>query len=116
MHNVSEHKQPWERMKRLTYSGAEGSVVLEIYRQPEGKMKVEAYICNLMVEPDCRGKGYGKSLIEWAEKKAKEHGFKKVYLSWRLTESKDFVRRWYERMGYKEVAFGNDGSLMMKEL
>lgn len=59
---------------------------------PNGKC---AYLMNVFVSPEYRGKGYGKELIQWLIRKAREKGANKIYL-----ESSEIGRKIYEIMGF----------------
>lgn len=47
-------------------------------RGPEGRRR--AYVCDIIVEPDQRGKGYGKQIMLSAEKAVQEMGYRKIGL------------------------------------
>lgn len=59
----------------------------------------EYYIDTVCVNPDFRGQGIGTSLLEHAEKVAREAGFMKLTLN--VEEEKESAIRLYERVGYR---------------
>ena len=54
----------------------------------------EPYLANVYIKEEYRGQGYSKILINDALKKAKELGYKKLYLHSRL-------ENYYEKFGFK---------------
>jgi len=59
-----------------------------------------ATLSNIAVNSDFQGHGLGRSLLDYAESKAKEHGFKKLHLTTHvlLTENLEIYKhlRWKE--------------------
>jgi ribosomal protein S18 acetylase RimI-like enzyme len=113
---VQVQEQTWYTMTRylLTLDGA--SVQLETYSIPQGQFNVKAYIYALWVDESERRKGKATKLMNMAERIAKQHGYKEVFLDWSSNEAELSTFKWYERRGYKEIAFGEVKSLMKKEL
>lgn len=59
---------------------------------PNGKC---AYLMNVFVSPEYRGKGYGKQIVEWLIQKAIENEATKIYL-----ESSQSGKKVYEKAGF----------------
>lgn len=63
---------------------------------------------NIAVRPDCQGQGFGRVLIEFAEREAKRLGYTKLrlYTHEKMTENIDL----YRRIGFMETGRGQRGS------
>jgi ribosomal-protein-alanine N-acetyltransferase len=61
----------------------------------------ECELGNLAVAPDERCRGIGRSLLEWALRKARERGAERVYLEVRV--SNRIARELYESRGFVQV-------------
>ncbi len=59
----------------------------------------EVSIINVAVDPECRGCGYGKKLMQAAEDFAREHGCASITLE--VRESNTPARVLYEKTGYR---------------
>jgi ribosomal protein S18 acetylase RimI-like enzyme len=59
----------------------------------------EAYVSMIVVSELARGKGVGKQLLDWADKKAKDLGFSAITL---FVASSNRAKALYERQGYVE--------------
>ncbi|CAG5081904.1 GNAT family N-acetyltransferase [Parvicella tangerina] len=72
---------------------------------PEGVAELVKYY----VSGTVRGKGYGKQLMEICEEKAKEMGYRQLYIE-STEDFKDAVRI-YEKIGYRQLgrALGDSG-------
>lgn len=57
------------------------------------------YISNIATNPEARGLGVGKILMNFAEEKAKEYGYKGVSLMAKNEE----VSKFYEKLDYKKI-------------
>jgi ribosomal protein S18 acetylase RimI-like enzyme len=44
------------------------------------KSQLRPYVCNLLVHPQCRGRGYGRQLIQACETEAQKQGYQQVNL------------------------------------
>ena len=65
----------------------------------------------LMADPDWRGAGIGRELVAFAERWARERGLTTMQLELLVPQtwshpSKEFLRQWYERAGYRVVRKG----------
>lgn len=84
---------------------------------PEAR-KDEFYIDTVCVNPDFRGHGIGSTLLEHAEKVARQEGFSKAALNVEL--EKEAAIRLYERIGYHIaepwVIYGGNFHHMVKQL
>lgn len=69
-----------------------------------------AYLCNMAVAADARGKGVGAALLDAAHDAAAVGGASRVYLHLRLTDADGPAGRLYGRAGYAEV--GRDAPLV----
>jgi ribosomal protein S18 acetylase RimI-like enzyme len=113
---VVVQQQSWYKLTRylLTLDGA--SVQLETYPIPQGQFNVKAYIYALWVDESERRKGKATKLMNMAERIAKQHGYKEVFLDWHVKEAAQSTLAWYGRRGYKSVAFNDEKTLLKKEL
>ena len=116
MTHFTIHRQEWHTLTRYILSCEEGTITLELYKEPQGHDKVQAYICNLWVKEPYRKQGIAAQLLNKIEEIAREDGHKEVWLQWDRRDTENFVRKWYERQGYAKKAFGNNILLMKKEL
>ena len=86
--------------------------IVEVRVFKDGKHKGEAYLWNLFVNPECRGRGYARILMQAAYDRAQESGCHTCVLEWDMKESPRWVFQWYTRLGYDEKEFGHDNALM----
>jgi GNAT superfamily N-acetyltransferase len=56
---------------------------------------------NLAVDPEAQGRGFGKMLIDYAEKQAREAGFHRIFLYTNEVMTENL--RYYPRLGYTET-------------
>lgn len=111
-----EQRQVWQSLIRYIIMTEHSSVQLELYNEPRGDDKVTAYIWALWTDKDFRLKGRAARLLHRAEALAREAGHEYVWLEWDRRDTPLAVFKWYERMGYQEVSFGRDNSLLKKKL
>lgn len=78
--------------------------------------KAEALIYSLWVDEFARRRGVGRKLLDMAEREARRMGCKIVCLEWDYRETPEWVRRWYNRMGYSEQREPNNVWLLTKKL
>ena len=90
--------------------------IIEVTTFHAGKRKGTAYIWNLHVNDECRGKGYGQHLLDTAIREAVKKGCHTAELDWSSLDSPEWVLRWYLRQGFTEAEFGNKNVLLRKEL
>lgn len=93
-----------ERMQAITdvsgsaFVAAEGDIVVGgIYRS-------NALLQGLVVDPRYRGRGYGRRLVEAAERALQSEGYEEAELI--VDQEKKAERRWYEKMGYRKGFVG----------
>lgn len=86
-----------EHVKRLT---GKAPVLVKEARDDE------FYLDTVVVRSDCRGKGFGKVLLEAFEKEGERRGYDCVSLL--VDEENSRARQLYERVGYRQ-----DGELML---
>ncbi len=98
-------EQRWHYGRRFLITTEGASAHLEIYDQPEGEYKVQAYFGALWVEPEYRRKGLARKLLHKAEEIARAEGMEFVFLEWRKACTLREIARWYEREGYNDIAF-----------
>lgn len=93
----------------------------------EGKIQVDllendssyghtAFIWDLYVREDCRGRGIAKQLMGYALQRAKDYGYTTATLEWELKDTIREIAWWYSRLGFEDKEFGNGCSLMVKDL
>lgn len=82
---------------------------LWIVLQRRGGAPGEAWIYDIELYEEFRGKGYGRALLEVAEKEAKSHGVKKLGLN--VFGNNSIARSLYDSAGYETTAIQ-----MMKDL
>lgn len=95
-------KQEWKEYTRYIISDEYGSVMLNLYNEPqkcESKLYT-AWIWGLYVCPQYRRKGYAKLLLKEAERIALENGHKDVYMEWDGKETPLDILDFYVREGY----------------
>lgn len=112
--HIQEQKWHYGRRFLITTEGA--SAHLEIYVEPVGYERIQAYFGALWVESAFRRKGLARQILRKAEEIAKENGQTAVFLEWRKTDTPVKIARWYEREGYRGVSLGNGYTLYKKEL
>lgn len=78
--------------------------------------KADALIYSLWVDEFARRRGVGRKLLEMAEREARRMGCKTVCLEWDWRETPEWVRRWYNRMGYSKQREPNNVWLLTKKL
>lgn len=113
---INIQKQTWQRLTLYLLTTEGASVQLEIYPEPEGKFKEQAYICKLWVEPEYRRKGIAKALLNTAEALARRNGMEAVFLDWYEPDTPRWMLDHYIERGYDDVAFADDNALLKKIL
>lgn len=90
-------------------------------KQLDGSREPVCELQRMFLSPDVRGKGIGKSLIDLCLNRAKELGYKKVYLE--SLKNMHSAIALYQRSGFEKInaPLGNTGHggcdvFMMKEL
>lgn len=92
--------QNWDYYYRAIIVSQQGSVFVEyndLYAE-DGS----AFIWGLNVLVGCRGKGYGKKLLQYAEEFAKTKKVKRCFLDWQ-EDSPRWILDFYLRNGYIEI-------------
>lgn len=90
--------------------------IVEVKIHKTGEHKGEAYIWNLHVEKEYRGRGLGKLLLNAAHNVALNEGCDRASLDWSIEEAPKWVFDWYIRIGFDEQEFGRDCAYMVKPL
>ena len=71
------------------------------------------YICNLLVSPKNRGRGYGKYLMQQCEEHVRKLGFRKIFLH---VEPGSTAYYLYVRLGYTPILTVNKNVLFMSKM
>lgn len=74
-----------------------------------------AWFWNFQIKPVFRGKGVGKEIMTAAIEDAKANHCTTIKLNYDWRDSPKWVREWYERLGFKEEGFDNQGVVTMKK-
>ena len=90
--------------------------VVELAVSKHSEHKGEAFVWNLYVDENHRGKGLSMKLMNEAHKTAKHLRAKYTALEWSLKESPYWVKELYFRLGYDEEKIDNDYVLMKREI
>jgi len=61
----------------------------------------DAYINNIAVDPDYKGQGYGRILMDYAEKVALERDYHYLLLATHIKLSNNII--YYNKLGYEEI-------------
>jgi len=61
-----------------------------------------AWIYDISIDEEHRGKGYGRALLNGLEQVAREHGLESIGLN--VFAGNDYARRLYERAGYEPTS------------
>lgn len=70
---------------------------------------------NFWVKEKHRRQSIGTKLMQHAEDIARNKGHKAVFLEHDWRDTAEYVREWYERTGYTEIGFNNEGVTLMKK-
>ena len=104
-------------LTRLTVVSEDGIAKIQIDLLTKHKhFGTTAFIWDLYVHPDHRRKGIAKELMQYALRRAKEHGHTTATLEWNLKDTPREVAWWYADMGFDEKEFSNTYALMVKQL
>lgn len=68
----------------------------------KGPEASSAWIYDIAIDEEHRGKGYGRALLNGLEQVAREHGLESIALN--VFAGNDYARRLYERAGYKPTS------------
>ena len=90
--------------------------IVEVCLFKTGKRAGEAFIWNLFVREEHRGKGYGRALLSDALDVAMLADCEKATLEWERHESPKWVYDWYVREGFDESEFSDSYAFMVKTL
>lgn len=88
--------------------------IVEVTVFKTGDRRGEAYLWNLHVTEDCRGRGYGRALLSEAYDVAMLADCDRITLDWELKDSPYWVFDWYVREGFDEREFGRGCAFMVK--
>ena len=117
--------QEWLGCRRLLIVPDEeksASVQLDIFSDDEmgksykEKYKADALVFSLWVGKEERRAGWGSILMKAVELYALVFGCNTIALKYDSREAPEWVRQWYERLGYEEKVFGRHYSLMVKQI
>ena len=90
-----------------------GTLTLQVFKTEH---KGDAYLWNFHVLPICRGKGYGRKLLDRALKIARENHCRRAVLDWDGRDTPLWVYDWYTRRGFDESKIGRGCAQMVKPL
>ncbi len=79
----------------------------------EDKNSRELFLSNLIVKPEDRNKGIGKTLLNYSETAAKKLGIRRIALKV-LIDS--WMEDWYKRCGYQEDYIWDENDRIVKYL
>ncbi len=117
--NFIQHWFDFDRII-MTDEANRASVQLEIFHKDDEARhehyKADCLLYALWVNEQYREDGAARKLMGRALLMAKEHGCKSVALEYDRREAPEWVRKWYERIGFEGKAFGRYESLMVKQL
>ena len=121
MTKIIESISEWTstNVTRLTIvtDGGEGKVQVDLPNDKENRFgERTALIWDLYVHPDYRRRGIAKELMQYALKRAKEHGFNTATLEWELEDTPRHIAWWYGSLGFDEKEFSDSYALMVKQL
>ncbi len=68
----------------------------------EGPNASSAWIYDIAIDEEHRGKGYGRALLNGLEQVAREHGHESIGLN--VSAGNDYARRLYERAGFQPTS------------
>ena len=88
--------------------------IVEVTIFKTGERRGEAYLWNLHVADNRRGRGYGRALLSAAYDVAMLAGCGRITLDWELQDSPQWVFDWYVREGFDEQEFGRGSAFMVK--
>lgn len=90
-----------DRTEKWVAEGPSGELLGYLILGESGFLTPEmhAFVYDIWVVPDQRGKGMGKALVEWAAGWAKRRGHRKIKLE--VAETNDRARHVYESLGYR---------------
>jgi GNAT superfamily N-acetyltransferase len=98
------------RAGELAVAGEDGQVVgcLRLHDVSDGTSEFGL----LVAAPDRRGIGVGRALVDFAERHSRERGLRAIQLELLVPRtwshpSKEFLRAWYGRRGYRLVRTGS---------
>lgn len=115
---IRQYIQDWETYKRAIVVSDEGSVFVDLYKQPiyDSSDSVKCIIWGLFVGEPFRNNGIAKHLMQYAENIIKQAGESLVAVIYENTTPL-WVLEWYIRSGYVFRQRLNDtGTLLIKKL
>lgn len=120
MTKIIESISEWTstNVTRLTIvtDGGEGKVQVDLLNYDNEDYGRTAFVWDLFVRPEHRRKGIAKELMQYALKRAKEHGFNTATLEWELEDTPRHIAWWYGSLGFDEKEFSDSYALMVKQL
>lgn len=112
--------QNWLGFDRALITTEGASVILDMYPHDRYKQihngNSDCYLWSLWVEEEYRGKGIAGQLIAEAERYAALHGCKVIALEHDSREAPNWVRKWYNRLGFQGAVKTDHSVLMTKKL
>lgn len=109
-------EQKWEKFTRYIIKSSFGMVALDVTDvNLLNNGWCQAYIWNLYVDEDKRGRGCGNRLIERAEQLAMELGHETVCLEFE-NGNRGWIKQWYARHGYAFDRWTEQGQILWKRV
>lgn len=113
---IKIERQDWHDFTRFLVIGKHCSVQLELYKEPRGENRVQAYIYGLYTDASHRREGYAKRMLQEAECIARQEGFHSVFIEWDIKDTPIDIFLWYERCGYDEIAMNPGKNSLLRKL
>jgi ribosomal protein S18 acetylase RimI-like enzyme len=108
--------QYWLTYDKVIIVGEHASVQLQFFKKKQKEWGGNVWLYSLYTDEEYRRQGCAKEVMAKAEEIVRQYGYKEIFLEWdkRCTPLEIFA--WYERLGYDEIEFGINTSLMKKAL
>ena len=125
-YQIRTHLTHWPTVDRLTVAALQvdaegdaeiiGSLLMDCRKDDNPKWNTTAYLYNLSVEEEHRGKGIAGKMMQTAINHAMLMNRKTASLEWDESESERWTLQWYFRMGFDEKEFSRTSVFAVKEL
>ena len=115
---IRQYIQNWETYKRAIVVSDEGSVFVDLYKQPIYDISdlVKCIIWGLFVEEPFRNNGVAKQLMQYAENIIKQSGESLVAVIYENTAPL-WVLEWYIKSGYEfRQRLSDTDALLIKKI
>lgn len=113
---IQIQEQKWDKnYTRYLIVGDGASVHIGVYDKPQW-FGSKAIIYALYTNDYMRNRGCAKVVMSVAERVIKDKGLSKVSIEFDPSESDNFVKEWYHRMGYEDFAYAENNLILVKKL